>query len=253
MKMNRFTGIFLLLMICVNHGFAQVTKETRAFYDQGLKLKDEKKITEALEKFKQAIAIDSNYTEAIFQAGWCQNALHNYQGAMYYLKKAREDWSLIFKVHFELGFAFERSGYIDSAIASYNRCIQLKPDYPPVYKQLGAIAFIKEDYPAVLANCAKYEELTKVEISDYFYWSCKGFSQNALKNYSAAKVALLKSLEYKTDYIDTYLGLGFAAFKLRQDNEAITHYMLAMEIDPKNYVPYNGIAEVYRDNQKDMD
>src|SRR6187402_2905902 len=106
MKKNRFISLLLFLMICVNPGFSQVTKEAQSFYDQGLKLKDEKKIAEAFEKFKQAIAINANYTEAIYQAGWCQNVLYNYRSAMDYLKKARENWSLIFKVHFELGYAF---------------------------------------------------------------------------------------------------------------------------------------------------
>jgi len=253
MKRNRIIILLFACLVCINLTYAQVTKEAQALYDQGIKLKDEKKIPEALDKFKQAIAINANYTEALYQAGWCQNDLKNYKSAIDYLRKARVVWSLIPKVHFELGYAFEKENNIDSAIKCYNRCLELKPDYSLAYKQLGYSAYIKEDYPLALTHFVKYEEVTKSEIKDYLYWYRKGFTQNALKAYSNAKTSLQNSLGFKTDYINTYLELGFACTKLKEDEQAIMHFKKAMELDPKSHIPYNGIAEVYRDNKRDMD
>jgi tetratricopeptide (TPR) repeat protein len=76
--------------------------------------------------------------------------------------------------------------------------------------------------------------------------------QNARKQYDGAMTSLNKSLEFKTDYINTYLELGFACKNLKLDEEAITWYKKAMGLDPKSHVPLNGIGEVYRDNKKDM-
>jgi tetratricopeptide (TPR) repeat protein len=155
-------------------------------------------------------------------------------------------------VYFELAYAFEKSGKTDSAISEYHRCLELKPDYASAFKQLGYIAYNKGDNNEALEQFKKFEGASKQEIKDYLYWYRKGFLLNAVKDYTGAKTALHQSLVYKNDYSSTYLELGFAATKLKQDEEAINHYKKAIEIDPKSHIPYNGIAEVYRDNKRDM-
>ena len=252
MKTKRIITLLLTFIVSINLSYAQITKDAQALYDQGLKFKEERKVTEALEKFRQALSINTNYTEALYQAGWCQNELKNYNGAIDYLRKAREIWSVIPKVHFELGYAFEKSGKTDSAIKCYNRCLDLKPDYAGACRQLGYIALGKEDYINALINFTRYEIALKTEINDYLYWYRKGITQNALSDYKNAKISLQKSLTYKKDYINTYLELGFAATKLKQDDEAISHFNKALEIDPKSLLSFNGIAEVYRDNKREM-
>ncbi len=252
MKIKRIITLLLACIVCIDISLAQVTKDAQDLYDQGIKLKDERKVKEAFEKFRQALSINANYTEALYQAGWCQNDLKNYNSAIDYLRKAREVWSTIPKVHFELGYAFEKSGNADSAIKCYNRCLDLKPDYANAFKQSGYIEYSRENYVDALVLLTKYEISSKSEITDYLYWYRKGFIQNALKDFKAAKISLQKSLTYKTDYINTYLELGFASTKLVQDEEAIGYFNKAIEIDPKIHTAYNGIAEVYRDNKRDM-
>lgn len=84
------------------------------------------------------------------------------------------------------------------------------------------------------------------------YWYYKGFCYNGIKDFNNAKTALFKSLEYKKDYFNTYLELGFACSRLKEDEIAISYYKKAIEIDAKSHIPYNGIGEVYRDNKKDF-
>ena len=251
MKTKRIIILLVACIVYINLSYAQVTSEAQSHYTEGVKLKEEKKVAEALEKFKQALIINANYTDALYQAGWCQNELKNYYSAIDYLRKARQVWSVIPKVYFELGYAFEKSGSIDSAIKCYTRCLDLKPDYANASKQLGHIEFNQGDYENALAHFTRYESDYTFEIRDYMYWYRKGYMQNAHKEYSNAKTSLQKSLTYKADYFNTFLELGFAATKLNQDEEAIGYFKKAMEIDPKNHVPINGIAEVYRDNKKD--
>lgn len=64
---------------------------------------------------------------------------------------------------------------------------------------------------------------------------------------------MLKSLEWRKNYTNTYLELGFAASRLKLAEEAIDYYNSAIQLDPKSHIPYNGIGEVYRDVKKDMD
>lgn len=248
MKIRQYSTLItsaLLFAAIVN------AQDAQTYFNDGKKLKDQGRIEDAQLKFRQAVAAKPDYTEALYEWGWCQNDLKDYEGAITNLKKVRVSWDNVARVHFELGYAFEKSGKTDSAISSYNRCLSLKPDYSGVFKQLGYIAYEKEDYSNAIEQFRKYEAV-KSEIKDYLYWYKKGFSHNALKDYTNAKTALQQSLIYKSDYINTYLELGFAATKLKQNDEAIGYYKKAIEIDPQSHIPYNGIGEVYRDNIKDM-
>jgi tetratricopeptide (TPR) repeat protein len=246
--MKKVIGIILLFAVVTTNG-----QDATTLYNEGVALKDAKKSKEALEKFKAAIALKPDYTAAFYEMGWCHNDTRNYDGAMASLRKARTAWSSIPKVHFELGYAFEKLNLLDSAIQSYNKCLFYKPDYSLAFKQLGTIAYSKDDYVTALDYFTKYEAAVKNPITDYMYWYKKGFMNNAQKNYDASKIALLRSLENKKDYANTYLELGFAASRLKQADEAINYYNQAMALDPKNHVAYNGIGEVYRDVKKDMD
>lgn len=244
--------LFLILLFIVATGTVY-SQDALAHYTQGMKLKTDKKINEAFEKFKKAIALNPKYSDALFQAGWCQNELGNYRSAISYLHKTRQYGPAMAKTFYELGYAFDRLDTYDSALYFYNQCLLMNPQYSLVYKQLGSIAYEKDDPETAIANFTKYESYAKEEIRDYGYWYKKGFCYNALKDYTNAKEALLRSRNIKDDYQKTYLELGFAASRLKQDDEAIGYYKSAVTLDPDSHVAYNGIAEVYRDLKRDMD
>ena len=46
---------------------------------------------------------------------------------------------------------------------------------PCLHKQLGTMAYMKDDYNTAITNYNKYEENAKAEIKDYMYWYRKGF------------------------------------------------------------------------------
>lgn len=242
--------IFLPFSLLFCTWFSVKAQDATLLYDEGVKLKEQNKSAAAAEKFKQAIQLKAGYTEALYELGWCRNDLKDYKGAIEVLRQALPVWNTVPKLFFELGYAHEKTGSTDSAVFYYNKCLELKPDYTNAFKQLGYIAYQNDDNAGALKHFIKYESLVKSPITDYVFWYRKGFMQNALKDYSAAKTTLLKSLVYKTDYINTYLELGFSCSRLKENDEAIRYYTKAIEMDPKNHVGYNGIGEVYRDNIK---
>ena len=248
MKPSYFVIVASLVSTCC---FSQTTAED--WFNKGVALKDEKRSSEAITALKEAIKLNPNYTQALYEMGWCMNDTKDYTGALASLRKARTGWSSIPKVHFELGYAFDKLNMIDSAMVCYNECLRLKSDYSLAYKQLGTIAYNKEDYPLALQHFGNYILNAKLEITDYLFWYRKGFMENAEKKYTEAKESLQKSLLYKKDYINTYLELGFACNKLKQGDDAINWFNEALKIDAKSHIPYNGIAEVYRDTKKDPD
>lgn len=227
-------------------------KKAEEYYQDGLKLKGEEKLAEAIASFKKAVELKPDYGIALYETGWCSNELKEYSNAVSFLRKARNNIPNEPRVYFELGYTFEKSENYDSAIAAYNNCLKLKPDYSGAFKRLGYIYYEKDNYNEAIAQFQKYELNAKTPITDYLFWYRKGFSYNAIKEYENAKNNLKKSLEFKTDHLNTYLELGFAETKLKNNDAAIEWFKKAMDIDPKSHISYNGIAEVYRDNIKNM-
>jgi tetratricopeptide (TPR) repeat protein len=242
---------YLLLLCCIS--FSAIAQDATTLYQAGVLLKDQKKITEAVEKFKQAIELKPGYTDALYELGWCSNDLKDYKGAIDVLRKTMPAMKDIYKANFELGYAFEKNTNYDSARYYYNKCISIAPNNSGVYKQLGFVEYQLINYAKALEHFTNYERLVKEPSKDYLYWYRKGFMQNASLDYAAAKTSLSKSLEFKTDYINTYLELGFASSRLKEDDVAIDFYKKAIETDPKNHIAYNGIGEVYRDYKKNRE
>src|SRR4051812_16128650 len=94
-------------------------------YEQGLVLKDDKKINEAAKKFEEALRIDPKYAAAAYELGWCRNDQKDYPAAVKYLRIAYPAMSDHYKVNFELGYALEKLNKSDSAVIYYNRCISI--------------------------------------------------------------------------------------------------------------------------------
>ena len=59
----------------------------KEWYNKGIELKGKQDYKEALTAFKNAILKKADYNEAYYQAGWCCNALENYETAVELLKK----------------------------------------------------------------------------------------------------------------------------------------------------------------------
>ena len=248
--MKKIYSLLSLLFCLTLRSFAQ---DATALYQEGVQLKKDSKIKEATEKFIQASQLKTGYVEALYELGWCSNDLKDYTGAIQALRQVIPVWKDTYKANFELGYAFEKTNNYDSAIYYYNRCLSISSTNAGAYKQLGYIGYQQENYTRALENFASYENAVKTPISDYLYWYRKGFMQNATKDYAGAKPSLQKSLEFKKDYINTYLELGYACKNLKENDDAISWYNKAIAVDPKSHIPYNGIGEVYRDNFKNMD
>lgn len=247
MKKIGITPLLTLLLLATN----ALAQDVTTLYNEGVKLRQEKKYTEAVEKFSKATLANPNHFDSQYEMGWCLNELKSYSDAIIALRKARNLNSGIAKVHFELGYAFQQSSNPDSANQCYDRCLSINPRYSLAFKQKGIISYQKDDFYQALDFFKGYETNTALEITDYLYWYRKGYCFNAIDKYDSAKVALNRSLRFKKDYINTYWELGFASTKLKEADEAIGYFNQAIALDPKSHIGYNGIGEVYRDLKKD--
>ena len=225
---------------------------TVALYNEGIRLKDQKKYSDALASFKKALVVKPEYREALYQAGWCCNELEKYTDAINYLKKARSLWPEEPKVYLDLGYANQQAGIKEEARANYSKCLSLKNDYALAYQYLGNLYYGESDYAKALENYEFYVRYESSITSATFYYKM-GFCQNDLKKYEGAIGSFKKAVSLKTGYLDAYNELAYSNTKLGNSEEALKNYNEALRIDPKSTVAYNGIGDVYKDEKKDLD
>ncbi len=237
----------MLLHVLVNAQTAE------SLYEEGIKLKKQQKISEALVQLNAALKLKPNYTDALYASAWCYNDIHQYDSAITNLNKVALVWSLSAEVFFERGYSYEMKEKYSEALDDYFKARELNPDYTNINKSIGNVYYFDKKYSNAILYYEKHEQVSTAATlnSDYLYWYRRGYTYNVEKKYEKAIESLNKSLKLKSDYLSSYLELGFAYFKLNNSNEAIAQYQKAIDINPKDHVAYNGMGNVYRDNIKD--
>jgi tetratricopeptide (TPR) repeat protein len=248
--MRKYIFLPAVCLLLVSTTPAQTGKTAIQYYDQGIKLLDTEKYTEALAAFKNAIAKDPGYKEALYSAGWTCNELKNYTDAVAYLEKARTLWPNEAKVYLELGYANEMLKKKTVAIDFYNKCLSLDDEYALAYKYLGLLYYDDFNNEKAIENFEYYLELVPDTEDDNVYYK-KGVAENDLARYNAALASVKKAVELKPRSTRNINELAYTYYLLENADDALNNYDRALLIDPKSLSALNGRADVYRKLKKD--
>ncbi|MFC1635214.1 tetratricopeptide repeat protein [Planctomycetota bacterium] len=160
---------------------------------------------EAVEAYRQAIAIAPDYTTANFHLGLSLGILERYEEAIAAFKRAiKADPGFSFQ-YYGLGLVYDESGRYEEAIEAFNQAIGIDPRFAEAYCQLG---------------------------STY----CKlGHQDDAIRFQK-------KAIEINPDdgSLHNYLGVTYSRFGLYEDS--VNAYRSAVAIDPNAYIGYNNLA-----------
>jgi tetratricopeptide (TPR) repeat protein len=233
----------LLLGLSSYIALAQPSKSASDYYNEGKKLMDDKKYTEALAAFKSAIAKNPSYKEALYEAGWCSNELEKFTDAASFLQKAKSLDASNQKIYFELGYACKHLNKTDEAIVNFKKTLELSPDYEGALLNLGNIYYDKEDYKTALGYYTKY--LQDEDADNYYYYKA-GWCANDVKKYELAIDFLNKyDPEEPEDRAKKFAEIGYASYKLNKAQAAIDAYKKALEEKPDYGTAIRGLGDVY--------
>ncbi|MDF0554321.1 tetratricopeptide repeat protein [Kamptonema sp. UHCC 0994] len=110
-------------------------------YNQALTLYQTGKLTEAEQKFKQALRWNQNQVEAWHHLAILYYMTERYQDARNILLKSLEIDSSQAIQYYTLGLVFEKLGDFTQAVLAYQEAIALNPNYIDAYNNLGNILF----------------------------------------------------------------------------------------------------------------
>lgn len=241
--MHRSLSLTLLLGLFSYMVSAQPSNSATQYFNEGKKLMDDKKYTEAYIAFKNAVAKDASYKEALYEAGWCANELEKYNDAVGFLQKAKNLDASNKKVFFELGYAYKHLDKTNEAITNFKKVLDLDPDYSDALMYLGDIYYDQEDYTNAFTYYKKY--LQDEDADNYYYYKA-GWCANDLEKYQQAIDYFNKYFpEESNDKAKKFAEIGYANYKLENGQAAVDAYKKALDEKPGYGTALRGLGDVY--------
>jgi tetratricopeptide (TPR) repeat protein/2-polyprenyl-3-methyl-5-hydroxy-6-metoxy-1,4-benzoquinol methylase len=94
---------------------------------------------------------------------------------------------------------------IDLAVESYNKAIEIKPENPDAYCNLGQALSARGDLEMAV-SC--YEKALEFDPSHYTTWHSLGFELHKKREFEASLNCYIKALEIQPDFEAAYIGFG---------------------------------------------
>lgn len=205
-------------------------------------LRDEGKLDEAIEHYRQALRIWPAYERA-------HNNLGNVLADQGKLDEAIEHYETAIKIapqfaeaHNNLAVSLMEKGQMDAAIHHFQQTLKLKPDDAEAYYNLanaltmqGKLEEAVEHYLQALQIFPHHAEF-QYNLANVF--SMQGKFNLAIDSY-------LEATRLKPDHLKAHNNLGIAYANLGLWNEAMHHYEKAITIDPNYTSAHYNLAMAY--------
>ena len=181
----------------------------------GNALKDQGKLDDAIEAYKQALAIKPDYAEAHYNMGIALEEHGKLEEAIQAYNKALSIKPDYAEAYNNMGITLKEQGKLDEAIQAYNKALSIKPDYARVHRNLSSIK-------KYTSNDTHFLQLQK-------YYNKEGLSEDAKCDLSFALAKMYEDMN-KLDDAFAHLNEGNALrkkllnYSINQDQELFTKF-----------------------------
>ncbi|CAL9114534.1 unnamed protein product [Musa textilis] len=185
--------------------------------DLGTSLKLAGNTDEGIQKYLEALKVDSHYAPAYYNLGVVYSEMMQYDLALSCYEKAVVERPLYAEAYCNMGVIYKNRGDLEAAIACYERCLTVSPNFE-IAKNNMAIA---------LTDLG-----TKVKL--------EGDINQGVAYYK-------KALYYNWHYADAMYNLGVAYGEMLKFDMAIVFYELALHFNPHCAEACNNLGVIYKD------
>lgn len=141
MKLFKNIGLIIPVLLLSVTVYAQ-DADVSTFIKQGIQLNNAHDYAGAIEKYKQVLTTDPENAQANYQTAYSLNAWGKGMEAIPYLSKITKTNSSFNGPAFELlGGIYDANKQPQQAIDAYKEGLKIKPDYQPLYFNLGIAYF----------------------------------------------------------------------------------------------------------------
>jgi tetratricopeptide (TPR) repeat protein len=207
-------------------------------FNLGNALDDVHRPEDAVEQYRQAIAINPDYLEAHYNLGnvlahlgHADEARQQYQKVL----QLKPEWAP--RVHNALGVLMDNAGHPQEAADEYRQAVDLMPDQAEFHFNLGnallALGRTQESTEQYQQALKLRPDLT--EARDKLRSLATGGTLSALDRYQQA-------LQQNPNSAELHYNLGNALVRAGRAREAFDHYQTAFRLKPNFVEAYNGLG-----------
>jgi len=139
------------------------------------------------------------------------------------------------------GYILYNLGRYEEAVASFDKVIEIKPDYHEAWYNRGYILYELGRYEEAVAS---FDKVIEIKPDYHEVWYNRGVALDHLGRYEEAVASFDKVIEIKPDYYQAWNNQGTILGKLRRYEEAVASFDKVIEIKPDEYEAWNnrGVA-----------
>jgi tetratricopeptide (TPR) repeat protein len=150
---------------------------------------------------------------------WCQDLTNRFSNNYY--------------SYFLLGSAYRDGDKLEEAIKSYEKALELKPDFADAYIGIGNVYLESLNMDVAINNYKKVLEIDPRHIIAYFNLSVAyGLSGQIDEAIASSK----KTIELNQRFVEAYSYLGNLYLEKGDKDEALKAYEKVLELDPKSEI-----------------
>ena len=210
-----------------------------AQYNLGIVLSERGETDQAIDHYRQAIALRANYPEAQYNLGRLLVEQGRLDEAIEHYGKAVEINPADSEAQNNLGATLFGIGRVDDAIAHYRKALELEPNYAEASCNLANALIAKGDFDGAIARYSACLAVTPDQPEAQYNLASallrKGRIDEAIVHYQ-------KVLQLHPESADAHANLGSALLAKARFHDAMAEYTTALQISPENVAALSNLA-----------
>jgi tetratricopeptide (TPR) repeat protein len=210
-----------------------------AQYNLGIVLSERGETDQAIDHYRQAVALRANYPEAQYNLGRLLVQQGRLDEAIEHYEKAVEISPADSEAQNNLGATLFEIGRVDDAIAHYRKALELEPNYAEASCNLANALIAKGDFDGAIARYSACLAVTPDQPEAQYNLASallrKGRIDEAIVHYQ-------KVLQLHPESADAHANLGSALLTKRRFHDATAEYTKALQISPENVAALSNLA-----------
>ncbi|MDC1450220.1 tetratricopeptide repeat protein, partial [Candidatus Thioglobus sp.] len=198
----------------------------------------------AVQSFKRAVEIKSDFADAHYNLGLTLQELNQLDDAVKSYLKALTIKSDYAEAYNNLGVTLKDLDQLEEAVKCYEKALIIKPDYPEAHNNLGnALKNLGRLSKAV--EC--FERMLTIDPDNAEGHNNLGNTLYVLGQPNAAGKSYMKALTIEPDYAEAHNNLGITLNELGRFEDAEASYNRALAIAPHFPEAYSNLGDLLTD------